>query len=137
METYLLERGWPDDHQFETAFRTFSLYQRGYTRQVLETLERRRGHKEPADLAAAQVEHVMPQTLNESWGELLGGQAERIHAEPLDIPSTSTPYGCGSAGYAKGAIVNAKRQDWVYWTLFSLGAYRKRAAYPVRSSSLL
>src|SRR5258707_7461102 len=39
LQTYLLERGWPDDHQFESAFATFPLYQRGYTRQVLETLE--------------------------------------------------------------------------------------------------
>ena len=62
LETYLLERGWPDDRRFEAAFTVFPLYQRGYTKQVLETLERARGHKEPADLNPAQVEHVMPQT---------------------------------------------------------------------------
>jgi uncharacterized protein with ParB-like and HNH nuclease domain len=90
LERYLLERGWPDDHQFEAAFITFPLYQRGYTRQVLEILERSRGHKEPADLAAAQVEHVMPQTLNEWWRELLGPQAERIHAECLHRPGNLT-----------------------------------------------
>ena len=90
LETYLLKRGWPDDHQFETAFTTFPLYQRGYTRQVLETLEHSRGHKEPADLAAAQVEHVMPQTLSESWREMLGPQAERVHADCLHRPGNLT-----------------------------------------------
>ncbi len=83
LEAYLLERGWPDDRQFEAAFVTFPLFQRGYTRQVLETLERARGHKEPADLAAAQVEHIMPQTLNEQWRQDLGPEAERIHVDCL------------------------------------------------------
>ncbi len=90
LQTYLLERGWPDDHQFESAFATFPLYQRGYTRQVLETLERSRGHKEPADLDAAQVEHVMPQTLSEPWRQMLGSQSERIHADCLHRPGNLT-----------------------------------------------
>ncbi len=90
LETYLLERGWPDDYQFQAAFTAFPLYQRGYTREVLETLERARGHKEPADLKAAQVEHVMPQTLSEPWRQMLGPQAERIHADCLHWPGNLT-----------------------------------------------
>ncbi len=90
LESYLLDRGWPDDHQFETAFVEFPLYQRGYTREVLETLERARGHKEPADLQAAQVEHVLPQTLSNTWVESLGSEAERIQADWLHRPGNLT-----------------------------------------------
>jgi len=90
LETYLLDRGWPDDHQFEASFVEFPLYQRGYTREILETLERARGHKEPADLQAAQVEHVLPQTLSDAWHEALGSDAERIHADWLDRPGNLT-----------------------------------------------
>ncbi|MGC2222963.1 MAG: DUF262 domain-containing protein [Methylocella sp.] len=90
LETYLLDRGWPDDHQFEAAFVEFPLYQRGYTREILETLERARGHKEPADLQAAQVEHVLPQTLSDAWHEALGSDAERIHADWLHRPGNLT-----------------------------------------------
>jgi Protein of unknown function (DUF1524)/Domain of unknown function (DUF4268) len=90
LETYLLERGWPDDRQFKSAFVEFPLYQRGYTREVLESLERARGHKEPADLEATQVEHVLPQTLNEAWLEDLGPEAESIHAEWLHRPGNLT-----------------------------------------------
>jgi len=90
MEAYLLDRGWPDDHTFETSFVEFPLYQRGYTREVLETLERARGHKEPADLQAAQVEHVMPQTLNPAWVEALGGDAEQTHTDWLHRPGNLT-----------------------------------------------
>lgn len=90
IEAYLVDRGWPDDRQFETAFVEFPLYQRGYTREVLEALERARGHREPADLQAAQVEHVLPQTLSEAWIEALGSDAERIHADWLHRPGNLT-----------------------------------------------
>lgn len=90
LKTYLLDRGWPDDHQFETAFAEFPLYQRGYTRQVLDSLERARGHKEPADLQATQVEHILPQALNDAWRKMLGADAERIHGEWLHRPGNLT-----------------------------------------------
>ena len=90
LEGYLLERGWPDDHRFEAAFVEFPLYQRGYTQEVLETLERARGHKEPADLKKAQVEHIMPQTLSDAWRQALGPEAELIHADWLHRPGNLT-----------------------------------------------
>ena len=90
LEAYLLERGWPDDRRFEAAFASFPLYQRGYTKTVLEAIERSRGHKEPADLATAQVEHVMPQTLSAAWTQALGGEAKRVHAECLHRPGNLT-----------------------------------------------
>jgi hypothetical protein len=116
LEAYLLERGWPDDHQFQSAFVTFPLYLRGYTREVLETLERARGHKEPADLQGAQVEHVMPQTLSSAWVELLGSEAERVHADCLHHPGNLTlsaynqelwnhPFGKKRERYADSNIV--------------------------------
>jgi Protein of unknown function (DUF1524) len=90
LEKYLLERGWPDDRRFESAFIEFPLYERAYTREVLEALERARGHKEPADLTGAQVEHVMPQTLNASWMKDLGPDSKIIHAERLHWPGNLT-----------------------------------------------
>ena len=90
LEAYLLERGWPDDHRFEAAFVEFPFYERDYVREVLETIERSRGHKEPADLKAAQVEHVPPQTLNDAWVEALGSDAERIQADWQHRPGNLT-----------------------------------------------
>lgn len=90
LEAYLLDRGWPDDHQFTTAFVSFPLYQRGYTKEILETIERSRGHKEPASLAEVQVEHVMPQTLNAAWRGALGAGAEVIHKDWLHTPGNLT-----------------------------------------------
>jgi hypothetical protein len=90
LEDFLLERGWPDDLKFEAAFATFPLYSRGYTKEVIETLERGRGHKEPADLTDAQVEHIMPQTLSDAWRTDLGPNAEKTHAQWLDCPGNLT-----------------------------------------------
>lgn len=57
---------------------------------VLEALERSRGHKEQADLTAAQIEHVMPQKLREEWVAALGEDAARIHADWLHRPGNLT-----------------------------------------------
>lgn len=87
---YLQERGWPNDARFEPAFVEFPLYQRGYGRQVLETLERERRHKEPADLTNTAIEHIMPQTLNDDWRNDLGIEYERVHATWLHRPGNLT-----------------------------------------------
>lgn len=116
LEIYLLQRGWPDDARFEASFSSFPLYQRGYTKTVLETIERERGHKEPAALEAAQVEHIMPQTLNDGWLADLGADATRIHSEWLHRPGNLTlsaynqelwnhPFGIKRQEYANSNIV--------------------------------
>jgi hypothetical protein len=90
LEEYLLARGWPHDERFIEAFVQLPLYKRGYAREVLETLERTRGHKEQAGLELAQIEHVMPQTLSATWIEELGEDPERVHVECLHRPGNLT-----------------------------------------------
>lgn len=140
LEAYLLERGWPDDQRFEAAFVDFPLYQRGYTWEILEALERARGHKEPADLAATQVEHVMPQTLSEAWFTYLGPDAERIHATWLHRPGNLTlsaynqelwnhPFAVKKARYATSNIVLTRElTDHAEWTEDSIRLRGERLA---------
>lgn len=90
LERYLLARGWPHDERFVESFVRLPLYKRGYAREVLETLEESREHKEAADLTLAQVEHVMPQTLSAEWIEDLGDEPERVHADWLHTPGNLT-----------------------------------------------
>jgi hypothetical protein len=128
VEEYLLDRGWPDDHRFVTAFVEFPLYQRGYTKEVLEALEQARGHKERADLGAAQVEHVMPQTLTDAWAEELGSNAESIHVDRLHQPGNLTlsaynqelwnhPFQKKRERYAESNIVITRElSNCVHWT---------------------
>jgi hypothetical protein len=70
----------PDDTAFASALASEPLYSTAEKdarlRLVLERLERSFNHKEPAELAGAQIEHVMPQTLNADWLSELGDGAE-------------------------------------------------------------
>ena len=140
LEGYLLERGWPGDHQFKTALVEFPLYQRGYTREVLVTLERARGHKEPADLQAAQVEHILPQTLNEAWIEALGPNAAGIQADWLHRPGNLTlsaynqelwnhPFKVKRERYAQSNIVLTRDlADYERWTEIEIRERGQRLA---------
>jgi len=76
-------REYPDDVRFEQCLLRFKLYQSDYGRHVLERLERSYPHKESADISQAEIEHIMPQTLDEEWKHDLGHEHERIHAEWL------------------------------------------------------
>jgi hypothetical protein len=83
LNRFLIEKGFPNDLQFQSGFSTFPWYGGTYTRPVLEALERASEHKEPADLSKASIEHIMPQTLTGAWRTELGGDAETIHEEWL------------------------------------------------------
>ena len=90
LERFLLERGWPSDAHFIEACSLLPLYKRGYARELLEALERAREHKEMANLAATQIEHILPQTMSDAWRAELGDDAERVHAEWLHRPGNLT-----------------------------------------------
>lgn len=88
LQNYLLDQGWPDDEAFKRAIRVFPAYRReaAKVRLILEAVERRHGHKEPVELAALTIEHVMPQTIGgnadgRAWRAMLGEQWERVHRE--------------------------------------------------------
>jgi hypothetical protein len=75
----------PNDEAFVAALATEPLYSTAEKntrlRLILERLERSFEHKEPADLAGAQIEHVMPQKLTQEWIEELGDKAEEQWAQ--------------------------------------------------------
>ena len=77
-------RRWPRDDDFGEALRQLPFYTDGRPAQrrlVLETIEESYGSKEPVDLSALTIEHVMPQTLTEEWVAALGEFAEERHQE--------------------------------------------------------
>jgi hypothetical protein len=75
-------RRWPPDKEFREAWLHYNVYsvpQR--CKLILGALEKSYGHKEPAVLDAATIEHVMPQTLTEEWRDMLAadGDPDEIH----------------------------------------------------------
>lgn len=97
---YLLKNEWPGDTEFHNKFQTFRLYlpsRLARTRLILEALERSFGHKEAVELTDnITIEHIMPQTLNEQWQEMLGEQALVLHGEWLHTVGNLTLSGYNS-----------------------------------------
>lgn len=70
----------PDDNAFAADLASENLYttsdKNERLRLILERLEQSFGHKEPAGLSLATIEHVLPQTLTPEWLSELGDDAE-------------------------------------------------------------
>ena len=84
MSTGGASRRFPKDSEFAPAFMDQPQYGRGTTRFVLCRLEQSFDHKEPVDLSAATIEHILPQTITQSWRDELGIDSEAIHAKLVD-----------------------------------------------------
>lgn len=90
LRDFLIDYGWPSNEKFQLAFEQFPFYENGYAKEMLAGIERAQKHREPADMARSQVEHVMPQTLTDQWREMLGTDAESIHDKWLHMPGNLT-----------------------------------------------
>ncbi len=86
----------PKDAEFASAFMTQPQYGRGNTRFILCRLEKSFKHKEPVDLSKATIEHVLPQTLNQSWKDELGSEPEKVHTTLVDTFGNLTLTGYNS-----------------------------------------
>lgn len=80
----LLRHDWPGDNAFIEAWINFPIYHSGQDkcRHILESLEAkliRNNEKVDTTNNHISIEHVMPQTLNEEWEQLLGEKASAIH----------------------------------------------------------
>jgi uncharacterized protein with ParB-like and HNH nuclease domain len=97
----LIQRDWPGDSAFLSAWSYFPIYLSGTAkcRHILESLESAMTlNKEPVDLTNAQIsiEHIMPQTLNEDWEQLLGEKAAEIYDTYLHTIGNLTLTGSNS-----------------------------------------
>ena len=77
-------RRFPNAAEFAEAFKNQPQYGRGSTRHILVSLEYAFNHKEKVDLSPATIEHVLPQTLTDSWRTELGADSEVLHAKFKD-----------------------------------------------------
>lgn len=77
-------RRMPDDIEFKDHLRERSLYGNRILRYLLEEIEKY-NNKEVVNFEELQIEHIMPQTLNDAWKETLGSNWEVIHQKDSDI----------------------------------------------------
>ncbi len=83
LKDVLRTKNYPRDEEFRDRFISSKLYGSGdrteKTKVILERLEESFGHLEPVPFASLQIEHVMPQTLTDSWKGALGENWETIY----------------------------------------------------------
>ena len=73
----------PTDINFKNHLLTENVYKKGaLTKYLLEIIENS-NNKEKVDFRDLSIEHIMPQTLNDSWKKMLGEDYEIVHEELL------------------------------------------------------
>lgn len=79
----LRTKNYPRDAEFRERFVSSKLYGSGdrteKTKIILERLEESFEHLEPVAFSSLQIEHVMPQTLTDSWKAALGDNWETVY----------------------------------------------------------
>ena len=100
LKSFLQVRGYPKDTEVEQDLTNNPLYGPGDKRDkckfILSVLEESFGHKEKVNLNEMTIEHIMPQTLNESWRKELGPNAEYVHLNYLHTIGNLTLTGYNS-----------------------------------------
>ena len=83
LKTAVGVRRMPDDAEFEEYVTESSLYGNRILRYLLEEIEKY-NNKEVVSFEELQIEHIMPQTLNDTWKQMLGSNWEVIHQKYSD-----------------------------------------------------
>jgi len=100
LKEFLQVRGYPKDAEVLQELKNSPLYGAGDKREkckfILGVLEESYGHKEKVDLTKATIEHIMPQTLTESWETELGSDFGEVHEKYLHIIGNLTLSGYNS-----------------------------------------
>ena len=73
----------PSNYEFKQCLQERKLFGNRILRYLLEELERH-NNKEVVDFEELQIEHIMPQTLNDEWKKELGGDWELTYQKYLD-----------------------------------------------------
>lgn len=114
-------RKWPTDTEFVEALVHSQIYpRRNIVRYLLDNLELAFGHKERAELGAATIEHVLPQTLSAPWFEALGEDAQAQAEQWRDTLGNLTLTGynpeLGNAAFSdKKAILSQSHYELNRW----------------------
>ena len=80
----LASRNYPSDNEFIEALKSKKIYSTGgevrdRAKLILERIEGTWSTKEYVNTESLTIEHIMPQTLSDSWKLYLGDEAEEVH----------------------------------------------------------
>ncbi len=101
----------PDDTEFETCFITIPVYNLSSCRYMLERLEKH-GNQIYGNTTNCSIEHIMPQTLNSGWQQMLGANWKNDHDKYIHNIGNLTLTGT-SANAALGNISFSNKQAFI------------------------
>ncbi len=105
---------WPDLQTFVKGVSEFEVYHRNkdVAKFTLELLERNHKMYEPLDFSKLEIEHIMPETLNENWASQLGSDANQIHDRYVDTLANLTLITRGKNASISQDTFEIKKEKW-------------------------
>lgn len=89
LKAHLQNRGYPKDQEFRDKLISRRLYGNGdrarKTKFILESIEESYKHKERINYDNLTIEHIMPQTITDSWKTALGEDRDDVHENYLHV----------------------------------------------------
>jgi uncharacterized protein with ParB-like and HNH nuclease domain len=105
---------WPSDSDFIEQFLRLPIYKLSMEkcRFVLESLEESLKHPEPVRLDNLEIEHIMPETLNDDWKSYLGKEWKNIHDDYLHTFGNLTLIAPLPNESIKNKLFQDKKNEW-------------------------
>lgn len=109
---YSLE--WPDLYAFIQGVGEFQVYKRNkvVAKLTLELLEMNHELYEPLDFSKLEIEHVMPEVLNDDWVKCLGSNANQIHENYVHVLGNLTLITRSPNASISQKLFAKKKEEW-------------------------
>ena len=105
---------WPDLYAFIQGISEFQVYKRNkeVAKLTLELLEKKHAMYEPLDFSKLEIEHIMPETLDDKWASYLGSNAEQIHENYLHVMGNLTLITRSPNASISQKLFAKKKEEW-------------------------
>ena len=109
---YSLE--WPDLYAFTRGISEFQVYKRNkeVAKLTLELLEMKHDMYEPLDFSKLEIEHIMPESLNDDWASYLGSNANQTHENYVHVLGNLTLITRSPNASISQKLFAKKKEEW-------------------------
>lgn len=109
---------WPSNEKFEEAFLVYPIYNKKpwLSKLVLDDLEKSFSHPEPIQLEDLTIEHIMPETLDDTWKDYLGQDWKDIFEKFDHTIGNLTLIGSIPNSTIQQELLEKKEEDWYQYS---------------------
>ena len=105
---------WPDLYAFIQGISEFQVYKRNneVAKLTLELLEKKHAMYEPLDFSKLEIEHIMPETLDDKWASYLGSNAYQTHENYVHVLANLTLITRSPNASISQKLFAKKKEEW-------------------------